>query len=131
MYIGNFTRTYVGLDVLVLEVESVLPNVDTDDRNEAQERILVGGGRELQTLGSGVIPEPAPAGALDGRSGGVELLLEGIEGAPLLDDGLLEGAVAEGAAVALALRRGGREVLPEERVVDVPCGAAASIARRA
>ena len=75
--------------------------------------------------------EPAPAGALDGRSGGVELLLEGVEGAPLLDDGLLEGTVTEGAAVALALGRGGREVLPEERVVDVTCGAAASIARRA
>ena len=65
--------------------------------------------------------EPAPAGALDGRGGGVELRLEGFEGAEGLDDRVLERAVAEDAAGAFAL--GGRwgEVLPEERVVDMAC----------
>lgn len=65
--------------------------------------------------------EPAPAGALDGSGGGVELLLEGIEGAPSLEDSLLERAFTESTAVALALGGGGREVLPEERMVDVTC----------
>ena len=30
-YIGNFTGTYVGFDVLVLEIERVFPDVDADD----------------------------------------------------------------------------------------------------
>ena len=63
--------------------------------------------------------EPAPARALDGGGGSVELLLEVVKGAELLGDGLLEGTVTEGTTVALALGGGGREVLPEERVVDV------------
>ena len=71
--------------------------------------------------------EPAPAGALDGSSGSVELLLEVVEGAERLDDRVLEGAVAEDTAVALALRRGACEVLPEEGVVDVTCDAAQSV----
>ena len=66
--------------------------------------------------------EPAPAGALDGGRGRVELLDEGVDGAPVLLDGGLEGAGVDGTTVALALRLGRREVLPEERVVDVPCG---------
>ena len=65
--------------------------------------------------------EPAPAGALDGGRGGVELLLELVESAEGLKDGSLERTVLEDATVAAALRRGGREVLPEERVIDVPC----------
>ena len=67
--------------------------------------------------------EPAPARALDGGGGSVKLLDEVVEGAPLLEDGLLERTIAEGATVALALRGGRREVLPEEGVVDVTCGA--------
>ena len=70
--------------------------------------------------------EPAPAGALDGSGRRVELGGELVDGAPGLDDGILEGAVAEDTAVALALRRGTREVLPEEGVVDVTCVAAQS-----
>ena len=62
---------------------------------------------------------PAPAGALDGGGGGVELLLEVVERAEGLDNGVLERAVAERAAVALALGGRAREVLPEEGVVDV------------
>lgn len=63
--------------------------------------------------------EPAPARALDGRGGSVELLLELVEGAKSLRDGGLEGAILEGAAVALLLGGRGREVEPEEGVVDV------------
>lgn len=42
--------THISLDVKVLEVESVLPNVDTDDREERKQRVLVRGRRDLQLL---------------------------------------------------------------------------------
>lgn len=35
-------RTYVGLDVEILKVEGVLPDIDTNDGNVGQERVLVG-----------------------------------------------------------------------------------------
>ena len=47
--------THVGLDVEVLEVESVLPDVDTDDGDEAEEGVLVGGGSDLEALSLGVV----------------------------------------------------------------------------
>ena len=47
--------TYVSLDVQVLQVERVLPDVDADDGDVRQERILVGGGRDLDHLGRRVV----------------------------------------------------------------------------
>ena len=127
----------------------MLPDIDADDGDVRQERILVGSGGDLEDLQGGVVAlshtktddwyasmedrtrqgthEPAPAGALDGSGRRVELGDELVDGAPGLDDGLLEGAVAEDTAVALALRRGACEVLPEEGVVDVTCDAAQSV----
>lgn len=46
--------TYVNLDVQVLQVESVLPDVDTDDGNVGQEGVLVRGGGDLKTFGGRV-----------------------------------------------------------------------------
>ena len=66
--------------------------------------------------------EPAPAGTLDTSGGGVEFLLEVVEGSESLGDGLLEGTLGEGTTVALTLGLGTSKVLPEERVVDVSCG---------
>ena len=43
--------THVRLDVEVLEVEGVLPDVDADDGDEGEEGVLVGGRRDLETLG--------------------------------------------------------------------------------
>lgn len=63
--------------------------------------------------------EPSPAGALDPSSSGVKLLLEVINTAERLINGDLERASFQHAAVALPLRRGRREVLPEQGVVDV------------
>jgi hypothetical protein len=40
--------TYISLDVEILEVEGVLPNVNTDNGDEVQERILVGRGGDLK-----------------------------------------------------------------------------------
>ena len=65
---------------------------------------------------------PAPAAALNARSGGVEVLLEVVEGSESLGDGLLEGTLGEGTTVALTLGLGTSKVLPEEGVVDVSCG---------
>jgi hypothetical protein len=48
--------TYISLDVEVLEVEGMLPDVNADDRDMAEERILVSSGCDLQTLGGGVVP---------------------------------------------------------------------------
>lgn len=63
--------------------------------------------------------EPAPARSLDGSSSSIELLLHVLNTAKRLVDGLLQGSIAQKTAIALAHLGGGREVLPEERVVDV------------
>lgn len=42
--------TYVDLDVEVLQVERVLPDIDADDGDKRQERVLVRGRRELEAL---------------------------------------------------------------------------------
>jgi hypothetical protein len=64
--------------------------------------------------------EPAPTGALDTSGTRIEFLCERIERAPTLDDGILKRTIVECTAMALALARGGREVFPKERVVDMP-----------
>jgi hypothetical protein len=55
---------------------------------------------------------------LDAEGRGVEFLLKGVEATKVAVDGLLEGSVVENTTLAALVRRG-REVLPEERVVDV------------
>ena len=51
----NTEYTYVSLDVEVLEVEGVFPNIDANDGDVRQERVLVGGGRDLDNLGRRVV----------------------------------------------------------------------------
>ena len=46
--------THVDLDVQVLKVERVLPDVDADDGDVGQERVLVRRGGDLNDLGGGV-----------------------------------------------------------------------------
>ena len=46
---------YVGFNVLVLKVESVLPDVDTNDGYVGEERILVGSGGDLEAFGGNVV----------------------------------------------------------------------------
>ena len=69
-------RTHVSLDVVVLEVERVLPDVNADDGDVREERVLVRGRHDLELLRHGVVPEPAPARALDASRRPVHLLLE-------------------------------------------------------
>ena len=47
--------TYVSLDVEVLKVEGVFPNIDANDGDVRQERVLVGSGRDLDNLGRRVV----------------------------------------------------------------------------
>ena len=47
--------TYVSLDVEVLEVEGVFPDINANDGDVRQERVLVGGGRDLDNLGRRVV----------------------------------------------------------------------------
>lgn len=89
----------------------MLPDVNADDGGVGQEGVLVGSGDDLETLGLGVVAEPAPAGALDGGSLGVHLVDELVDGAEVLLDLVGEGARGGGAGL---LRAGGGEVLPEE-----------------
>ncbi len=63
--------------------------------------------------------EPAPARALDASGSRVEFLRERFIRAPTLVDGFLERTIVELAAMALALGRGGREIFPEEGMIDV------------
>jgi len=54
---------HVGLDVLVLEVEGVLPDVNTDEGNVSEKRVLVGSSRDLQNTIFGAEssqPQPLP-----------------------------------------------------------------------
>jgi hypothetical protein len=46
--------THVSFDIEILEVECMLPDIDSNDGNVGQERILVRGGENLQALGSRV-----------------------------------------------------------------------------
>ena len=47
--------THVDLDVEVLEVERVLPDIDTNDWDVRDERVLVRGRDDLKTLGHRVV----------------------------------------------------------------------------
>ena len=94
----------------------MLPGVDTEDGPElAHDGVLIRVCLDLNAAGLGVLHQPCPAAALDARQRGIELLLEGIQAAVALIDGTSELA-GRGLAAALG---GGRQVLPEEGVVDV------------
>lgn len=71
--------------------------------------------------------DPTPTGSLMGRRLGIERLLEAVEAAERLIDGVLERAGLEDTAAA-ALVGGRRHVLPEERVVDVAWRLSVSLA---
>ena len=59
---------YVSLDVEVLEVEGVLPDVDADDGDVGEEGVLVGRRRDLEALGRGV--QALRGSSADVRRGG-------------------------------------------------------------
>jgi len=56
---GMFTirrqKTHLGLDVEILKVKRMLPNVDTDDGDVRQERVLICRRHNLEPLALGVV----------------------------------------------------------------------------
>ena len=121
----------------------MLPDVDADDREMRDERVLVRGRCDLETLAlrvhalqvsssSSVHPQqmrskyalfthkPAPSTSLNRQRRSIELLLEVVNAAPRLVDRILERSRSDLPAIAALIGRR-REVLPEQRVVDVSC----------
>lgn len=98
----------------------MLPHVDPQQRLLARRHdVLVLGHHDLQVPALGVLHQPAPAAALQRQEHGVELLLELLERAPARR----ERGHELGRDIGLRGGRGRRhQVLPEERVVDVPAG---------
>jgi len=78
----------VGAHVLVVEVVGVLPDVEQDDRGQAEGEVaLLVVELDGDELGADGVPgEDGPARALDAGGDGGELLLEGVEGAEVLVD---------------------------------------------
>ena len=126
---------YINLDVEILEVESMFPNVDTDDRDVTKERILISSSDDFQALGGEIVTlrkerqqpdhlkdrktyEPSPSGTLDPSSSGVELGLEFINGSKVTLDLSFERTIPEDATPSTMLWVRGK-VLPEEGVVDM------------
>ena len=73
-----------GAAVLVVEVVGVLPDVEGQEGAEAVGDGVVGAGVLADGQGAGIIGlEPHPAGPEQADALGDELLLEGLEGAPL------------------------------------------------
>ena len=104
----------VGLHVLVLQVEGVLPHVQHQQRDLARGEVALVVVQLLddQLLAERVVGEDRPAGALDPERAGGEVLAERVERAEELVHRDAEVTVRLVAAV-----RG--EVLPEDRVVHV------------
>ena len=71
--------------------------------------------------------KPAPSASLDPSGDGVELGLEHIDAAKGAFDGILERAWLQDTTVTLSFGGGTGEVLPEERMVDVPCDGSADV----
>src|SRR5699024_5709193 len=79
----------VGLDVLVVEVEGVLPHVELQNRGAAELdiRLLVLELLDEEVSAELVVDEHGPSGALDRRRGGGEVLTELVERTELVVDG--------------------------------------------
>jgi len=54
-HVRRRNRSHISLDVEVLKIERMLPDINADNRNVGQERILVGCGGNLKSFGRGVV----------------------------------------------------------------------------
>jgi len=96
----------------------MLPNVNANDGDVGEERVLVSSGCDLQTLGGGVVAQPPPARTLDCSSGSIELSLKFGDAAKGALDLSLKVSVLQDATMTPMLWVGGK-ILPEERVIDM------------
>lgn len=80
----------LSLAVLVLQVVSVLPSINTHKRLEvASDRVLAHAGDQTKGARGLVLYQPSPARALNASESGVGLLLQVVEGAEVLLNGSL------------------------------------------
>jgi len=109
----------IGLDVFVLEIEGVLPDVDADDRHMGKKRVLIRSRDYRQSLGFVIDTKPTPSRALNPSGGRVELADEVFKASISCQNGLFEMSVLQ-LTTGTTLFGRGSEVLPEKRVVDMP-----------
>jgi len=109
----------IHLDILVLQVEGVFPDVNADDGDMRQKRVLIGSRGYRQCLAFGIDTEPTPSRPLNTSRGGVELSDQVFETSKRRLNGRFERTVLQSATMSPSFGRWG-EVLPEKRVVDVP-----------
>ena len=64
--------------------------------------------------------KPSPSRSLNTKSSSVELLLQVIKATKCLDDGIFQWAIWQNTTIAFLLRCSGSEIVPEQRVVDMP-----------
>src|SRR5581483_1501887 len=104
----------VGLHVLVLQIERVLPHVDLQQRDDAQRHVglLVVELERQQLVAEAVVPQHRPARPLQAVGGGGELRLERVERAECVVE--RRGEIARRLVATLR-----RQVLPPDRVVHV------------
>mmetsp|Transcript_13628 Transcript_13628/g.23932 ORF Transcript_13628/g.23932 Transcript_13628/m.23932 type:complete len:249 (+) Transcript_13628:107-853(+) len=108
----------VRANVLVLQVVSVLPDINAKQRHQAGgglEGILVGGGGDSEALAGLVVAEPAPSAALHSNRGSSQSGLHTVQGAILGLDHVQQVAVFNLASTLLS----GGKVVEENGVVQV------------
>jgi len=108
----------VRLDVLILQIECVLPDVDTYDGGVRDQRVLISSGDYFQLFNLSIPSQPTPPASLYSCRLRIERLLERLKAAKRILDRLAQlwcSRIRIGSP-----RRGRGEVGPEERVVDVP-----------
>lgn len=105
----------VDLNILVLEVESMFPDVDTKDRYMVGQRVLVGGSDNFQSSSVGIPRKPTPTATLDCSGLGDEIFEETFNGVEILEDLFFEHSTVE-FTTTLGYRR---QVLPEKRMINV------------
>jgi hypothetical protein len=133
------SATYVDLDVQILQIKRMLPDINAEDGQMRDERVLVRRCRDLELLRLRVhaltnqvdqqtesstnfeqTHEPTPPRPLNRQRRRVELLLQSLETSKRRVNRILERARVELPAVAALFGRGS-EIPPEEGVVDVAC----------
>mmetsp|Transcript_359 Transcript_359/g.660 ORF Transcript_359/g.660 Transcript_359/m.660 type:complete len:226 (+) Transcript_359:1743-2420(+) len=105
----------VGSNVSVIDVISVLPDIDSEQGLQSGRRlhgILVGEGDHVDHLGLWIVNEPSPSGSLNGNGLGAHLRNHVVQAS----ESSLNGSLERASGWELAL---GGEILPKQGVVDV------------
>lgn len=94
----------------------MLPHIHPKNRNRIRNRVLVLRADNLQLALCLVTNQPSPATALQAHQNSIKSSFKFLHAAPLALDGLFEGRRHVNIGLVRAI---GRQVLPEQGVVDV------------